>query len=171
MNIYILRHGLAVDPGTAGYERDADRPLTAEGEHKVREIAKAMQLLELNFDLILSSPFTRARQTAEIVAKVLDLRRKLEFTEALASGGNAETLVRMLGNTRPRAEDVLLVGHEPDLSELISFLVSGSSSFPVELKKGGFCKLGAARLKHGRCAILEWLLTPRQMILMAKGKG
>jgi len=61
----------------------------------------------------------------------------------------------------------LLVGHEPYLSELISLLVAGDSSLCVVMKKGGLCKLSVETLKHGRCACLEWLLTPKQMALMA----
>ena len=69
MNLYILRHGIAVEHGAPGYAKDADRPLTPEGERKLGQIAEAMKALELTFDLILSSPYLRARQTAEIVAE------------------------------------------------------------------------------------------------------
>src|ERR1035438_4666613 len=88
MNLFILRHGIAVEPGTHGYEKDADRPLTPEGERKLLQIAEAMEALDLTFDLILSSPYLRARQTAEIVAEAL--RQGLEeenHTVALASDG------------------------------------------------------------------------------------
>ncbi len=60
----------------------------------------------------------------------------------------------------------MLVGHEPYLSTLISLLLSGDGGLQVEMKKGGLCKLSVESLKHGRCAKLEWLLTPRQMRLM-----
>ena len=76
MNLYLLRHGIAVEPGVTGYEPDSERPLTARGEDRLREAAKAMDALELSFDLILSSPFLRARQTAEIIARNLKLRSK-----------------------------------------------------------------------------------------------
>src|SRR5207249_3311762 len=78
MTLFILRHGLAVEPGTRDYPNDADRPLTAEGRSKLRQIAQAMKKLELEFDVILSSPYTRARQTAEIVADKLGARKHLE---------------------------------------------------------------------------------------------
>jgi phosphohistidine phosphatase SixA len=80
MNLYLLRHGIAVEPGTAGCELDSERPLTAKGKKRLRVTSQAMKKLELSFDLILSSPFLRAKQTAEIVAKALKLRKKLEFT-------------------------------------------------------------------------------------------
>jgi phosphohistidine phosphatase len=166
MNLFILRHGIAVERSTPGYSKDADRPLTPEGERKLRLIAKAMQALELGFDLVLSSPYPRARQTAEVVAEALDLRKRLDFSDSLVPDGSTQQLVEVLNRLRPLPERVLLVGHEPYLSGLISLLVSGKESCIVVLKKGGLCKLTTESLKHGRCAALEWLLTPRQLALM-----
>jgi phosphohistidine phosphatase len=167
MNLYLLRHGLAVEPGTAGYAQDADRPLTPKGERKLWQIAEAMQALEISFDLILFSPYVRARQTAEIVAEALKARKKLEFSEILIPGGSAKNLIELLDRRTPAPESVLLVGHEPYLSDLISLLVSGDARFAVVMKKGGLCKLAVELLRPGRCAALEWLLTPKQMELMA----
>ena len=166
MNLYILRHGIAVEPGTPGYEKDADRPLTSEGERKLRQISKAMEALELSFDLILSSPYLRARQTAEIVAEALKARKRLELSDHLTPGGSTKKLVELLNRLQPPPDNVLLVGHEPYLSGLISLLVTGSVTSAVIMKKGGLCKLSTESLKHGRCAALEWLLTPKQMALM-----
>jgi phosphohistidine phosphatase len=166
MNLYLLRHGIAVEPGTPGYAQDADRSLTPEGERKLGRIAEAMSALDLSFDLILSSPYLRARQTAEIVAEALDARRKLELSDSLTPGGSTKKLVELLNHLQPSPESVLLVGHEPHLSGLISLLVSGDASLAVVMKKGGLCKLSTDSLEHGRCAVLEWLLTPKQMALM-----
>jgi phosphohistidine phosphatase len=167
MNLYILRHGLAVEHGAVGYLNDEDRPLTLKGKRKMRKIANAMDAFKLKFDLILSSPYTRARQTAEIVAECLNQRRKLDFSEDLVPSGSTEDLVQYLNRLKSRTEDVMLVGHEPYLSGLISLLVSGDSDFRVAMKKGGVCKLSVEALKHGRCAALEWLLTPKQMASIA----
>ncbi len=167
MNLYILRHGIAVEPGTPGYENDANRPLTGEGERKLGQVAEAMQQLELSFDLILSSPYLRARQTAEIIAEALAARKKLELSDTLVPGGSTKKLVEHLKRVQPAPENVLLVGHEPYLSGLVSLLVAGSESSFVVLKKGGFCKVLVETLKHGRCGFLMWLLTPKQMGLMA----
>jgi phosphohistidine phosphatase len=165
MNLFIMRHGVAAEPGTAGIKHDAERPLTREGEEKTRGSVKGMQALGLTFDAILSSPYLRARQTAELLAKGLSLERKLEFTEQLQPEGNAKKLVDLLRHRRS-TENVLLVGHEPNLSQLISILVSGETGFDVIMKKGALCKLNVASLRAGRCAALEWLLTSKQMNLM-----
>jgi phosphohistidine phosphatase len=164
MNLYFLRHGIAVKPGTPGFENDSERPLIPKGERRLRKTAAAMKELDLSFDLILSSPLTRARQTAEIVAGELKLLGCLKFTDALIPGGKSQALIQELNELKPAPENVLLVGHEPDLSRLISLLVSGGEdTAAVEMKKGGLCKLKAGELQSGRCAQLAWLLTPSQL--------
>ena len=166
MDLYILRHGIAVEPGTPGYEDDADRPLTPEGQRKLGQIADAMEALDLSFDRIISSPYVRARGTAEIVAEALGADKTLELSDTLTPGGSFKRLVELLNRLEPSPKSVLLVGHEPYLSGLISLLVSGKETFGVVMKKGGLCKLTTESLKHGRCAALQWLVTPKQMALM-----
>lgn len=166
MNLYILRHGIAVESGTPGYEKDSERPLTPEGKRKLARIAGAMQEMDLTFDLIFSSPYVRARQTAEIVARCFRAGKKLAFSNELTPGGEPRALVEELRRREPEPRDVLLVGHEPYLSGLIAMLVAGNPGLSVTLKKGGLCKLSTESLRCGRCASLEWLLTPKQMALM-----
>jgi phosphohistidine phosphatase len=163
MNLYVLRHAIA-EPRGAAFSRDSDRPLTAEGRRKMRRIAKVMRDLHLAFDLILSSPFVRAKQTAEIVAKEFDAHGLLKYSDDLTPNGKAEALIGTLRNRRPSAENVLLVGHEPYLSELISVLVGGTKEFAVNLKKGGFARLTVESPRYGRCARLDWLLAPRVLL-------
>ena len=168
MNLYLLRHGVAADPGATGCEDDSERPLIPKCERRLRAAAAAMKKLGLSFDLILSSPFLRARQTAEIVAGELRLKKRLEIFDELVPGGNSRALMQALSELKPAPENVLLVGHEPHLSRLISLLVSGNAdAAAIEMKKGGLCKLEAAELRNGQCARLIWLLTPAQMELMA----
>jgi phosphohistidine phosphatase len=167
MNLYVLRHGIAVEPGTPGFEKDSDRPLTTEGKDRLRQIAAAMKKMDLRFDLILSSPFLRAKQTAEIITESLKLKKQLAFSDALAPDGNPKALVRQLTELKPVPENILLAGHEPYLSQLIGLLTTGETGVAVGLKKGGLGKLEAQSLHYGRCAQLVWLLTPRQMELMA----
>lgn len=167
MNLYILRHGIAVERGTPGCKTDAGRPLTPKGTRQLRQIAGAMQNLDLSFNLILSSPFLRARQTAEIVAQSLRRKKRPAFSDELTPGGNPKALIQQLIELKPAPENVLLVGHEPYLSELIGRLISGGTTADIGLKKGGLAKLEVASLRFGRCATLAWLLTPKQMKGMA----
>jgi phosphohistidine phosphatase len=163
VNIFILRHGIAVERGTKGYEKDADRPLTAKGKRQLRKSAAAMRKMKLRFDLILSSPYERARRTAEIVAGELKLKKRLKFSDMLICEGDPESLIGQIAELKPAPKNLLLVGHEPYLSRLISRLVSGDEDVAMDFKKGGLCKLEAEKLDTGKCAQLEWLLTPKQM--------
>ena len=167
MELYLLRHGLAVEHGAPGFEDDAARPLTPKGRRQLRKIAAAMKQMDLDLDLILSSPLPRAKQTAEIVAARLKLKKRLNFSNALAPDGDPAILFRQLERKRPAPEKLLLVGHEPDMSRLISRLVTGGAQLQMDFKKGGLCKLDAEKLKAGKCATLAWLLTPGQLKAMA----
>jgi phosphohistidine phosphatase len=163
MQLYLLRHGIAVEPGTRGFEDDFARPLTPKGRRQLRKSAAAIKKLASRFDLILSSPLARAKQTAEIVARKLNARKRLRFTSALAPGGSAANLIRQLEREKPAPDTVLLVGHEPDMSRLVSLLTTGGLQMQMDFKKGGLCKLEVEKLSAGQCAKLVWLLTPKQM--------
>ena len=164
MELYILRHAIALPHGTAGYDQDSDRPLTPKGAKKMRSISKGMQALGINFDLILSSPFMRAKETADIVANTFKAQKKLKFSDTLAVDGNPSELIDELNDKHSSHEAVMLVGHEPYLSELVSMLISGDLRVKTTMKKGGLCKLSASSLQYGHCATLEWLLAPRHLI-------
>lgn len=166
MNIYILRHGIAAERNAHAPHKDAERPLMAKGKKRLREIAGAMQTMGLSFDLILASPYVRALQTADIIAETFRRRRKSAITNELTPGGNPKTLIEQLNKIKPSPKNVLLVGHEPYLSQFIGLLASGNTNMAIDLKKGGLCKLEVETLRYGRCATLAWLLAPRHMALM-----
>jgi phosphohistidine phosphatase len=159
MDIYILRHGIAVARNQKRYKNDADRPLTEEGIDKMRKIARALKNADLRLDLLLSSPWVRARQTADIVAEALG--EKVRLTELLTPEASAADLINELNTAAPKR--VMLVGHEPALSRLISVLTTGNGDARIELKKGGLCKLTSEELSFSRSATLNWLMTPRQI--------
>ena len=93
MRIYLVRHSNAVDPGTPGYEDDSQRPLTEKGRDKMNKIASALKKMNIKPDLIVSSPYVRARQTAEILEKTLKYKKSLAFNKALIPMGNAEEML------------------------------------------------------------------------------
>ena len=167
MNLYLLRHGIAVDPSAPGLAGDAERPLTPKGRRRMVQIAGAMGAMKISFDVILSSPYVRAKQTAEIVAKSLKRRKQLQLTEELTPGGNPKSLIQHLNELRPKPKNILLVGHEPYLSKLIALLTAGNTNMEIDLKKGGLCKLETDSLRCACCATLVWLLAPSQLMLMA----
>lgn len=161
MKLYLLRHGDAAEPGDPRYPTDAVRPLTPKGTKRTRQLANALRQMEISFDVIFSSPLVRARQTAEIVARSLELEKNLRITNHLAPGGAFVDILAQVENVRPTSEAILLVGHEPYLSGLVSLLCTGGPALALDFKKGGLCRLEVGAVKAGRCAMLEWLLSPR----------
>ena len=169
MNIYIIRHAIAVDEGTPEYEQDSERPLTDKGRKKMRQIAKGLRKLGVEFDLILSSPYIRANETAEILASEFKMKKKVVFSENLIPMADPDLLIPEI-NDKYSVESIALVGHEPHLSALIGMLTSENPHLDITLKKGGVCYLAADDLHHGdHRATLEWLLTPG--ILMEIGEN
>jgi phosphohistidine phosphatase len=163
MLLYVLRHAIAVPHGAPGFSKDSDRPLTEKGARKMARIARVMKRLGIGYDVILTSPFPRALQTAEIVVKELGGGKSLVLTEHLAVGGDPERLIEEILTKYASAGSVMIVGHEPYLSLLISMLLSGHANLDITMKKGGLAKLNVSELTYGRCASLEWLLTPGSM--------
>jgi phosphohistidine phosphatase len=165
--IYILRHGIAGDPESPGYLDDSKRPLTKEGRKKMRRIARAMRSMKLEFDLIISSPFLRAKETAGIVHKIFGNKMPLRSSPKLEPCAPYPKLIRELPRILGKNRSILLVGHEPFLSAFISGLMSGNAECRIEMKKGGLCKVSADRLGRGQHWKLEWLLTPAQLLRMS----
>ena len=159
MDLYIIRHAIAVDEGTSEYEEDSQRPLTDKGKKKMRQIAKGLRALGVDFDLILSSPYVRAKETAEILADVFKAKTDVVFSENLVPMGDPDLLIAEM-NEKYNVNSIALVGHEPFLSALVGLLVSDNASIDMTLKKGGVCRLSTDDLHHTRKATLEWLITP-----------
>jgi len=160
MNLYIIRHAIAVDEVTSDHASDSERPLTDKGRKKMRQISKALRNLGVEFDLILSSPYARACETAEILADVFKLKNKVVLTDNLTPLMEPELLIGEI-NEKYSVDSLAVVGHEPYLSTLIGQLVAENAKIDITLKKGGVCYLTADNLHHlDHRATLEWLLTP-----------
>ena len=160
MRIYVIRHSNAVDPGTPGYEEDSQRPLTEKGRDKMNRIASALNKMNVQPDLIISSPYVRARQTAEILAKELKYKKDLAFSDALIPMGNADEMIGEI-NEKYSVDELVLVSHEPCISNLICILTCANPDISINIKPGGVCCLLADDLRVERRAVLEWLLTPK----------
>src|SRR6185503_13585191 len=94
MELYLLRHAIAVQRGTPGYDDDSQRPLTDEGRKKMKKIVKALSGLNLELDTILSSPYVRARDTAKILAKEFGGKDRIALSDNLIPPGNFEKLIQ-----------------------------------------------------------------------------
>lgn len=161
MNVYIIRHAIAEEENASG--EDSQRALTDKGAKKMRQIAKGLRTLGVDFDLILSSPFIRAQQTAEILADVFKLKKKVAYSENLIPMGDPDLLLAEI-NEKYTVDSLAIVGHEPYLSTLISLLVAQGSPMEITIKKGGVCRLATDDLHHTRKATLDWLLTPGVLV-------
>jgi phosphohistidine phosphatase len=160
MILYFLRHGKAEKRGE-WTGPDEQRPLTKNGVELMKQQAATMEKLELNLDLIVTSPLARARGTAEIVARALGMSKKLLEDPALSPGFSPAKLQEVL-DRHPRASAIMLVGHEPDFSDTISALTGGGR---VVCRKGCLARIDFAdrslvKKKEGE---LAWLLQPEVM--------
>jgi len=109
MELYILRHAVAKSRDTWRGEDDSQRPLTRKGEKEMWRIAKAMKNLGLSFDLLLSSPFVRARRTAEIVRDVFKAGKKLKLTPALGAEADPERFPKQIPKMFGSARKILML--------------------------------------------------------------
>ena len=163
MQLLFIRHAIAVDRDAfAETGKDDDlRPLTADGRRKMRKIAKALQHMLGCPERLVTSPLTRAEQTAEILADVYGMKIS-ETLDALRPGSRV-TLFAPWASEQPVDATIAIVGHEPNLSKLVSWLMTGDTESHVALKKGGACLLSFGGAPHRGGAMLEWLLTPAQL--------
>jgi phosphohistidine phosphatase len=157
--LYFLRHGLADRSAYAGTD-DRLRPLTEKGKRRLKRQGQTLARLGFSPDLILTSPLTRALQTAEIVAGELGIQDRCRLEPGLACGFDREDLARVL-EANPEARELVLVGHEPDFSSVVSGLIGGGQ---LICKKGSLVRvdlLGEAP-PYGE---LVWLVPPKLLAL------
>ena len=158
MKLYFLRHGLAGDRETWAGD-DLERPLTDAGKERMARQAATIAKLNLNLDVILTSPLVRAYQTAEIVAQLLNMTDKLVKDERVGPGLGPNQLAGIL-QAYPEAKALMLVGHEPDFSQLIGDLIGGGR---ITCKKGSLaCVELNNKSLHGE---LVWLIPPSVLAL------
>ncbi|MCK9630230.1 MAG: phosphohistidine phosphatase SixA [Methanoregula sp.] len=163
MDVFILRHGKAEVAKPGG--RDADRPLTKKGRDDILAVALWIAAHDPEFDLIAASPLARAQETAAIIADVLEVPQKMATWKVLVPGGDTDTVCREIGRYPDNAA-VLLVGHEPLLSSLISRIISGNEGAGIVMTKGGLAKIRNFSYAGRPSGELHWLLTVKQMALI-----
>lgn len=163
--LYLLRHGRADREAWSG--PDELRPLTPEGRRRMQQQARVLAGLALGLERIVTSPLTRARQTAEIVADGLRLRDQLLIDEGLAFGSDFTQFAAVL-DANEAASTLMLVGHEPDFSAHLGRLI-GARPDGVEIKKGALACLTVQRGPKGWQGELRWLL-PANLLLSLAGK-
>jgi phosphohistidine phosphatase len=159
--IYIVRHAIAEDLSASG--RDEDRALTAEGRKKMKRAARGLATIGVAPKRLLASPLVRAQQTAEIVVEALP-QLEIETCDLLAPNVDERALTKLLNGSDYAGADVMLVGHEPDLGELLSYWLTGSrGGVETRFKKGACACIASDKLPPVGKAVLEWFMTAAQL--------
>jgi phosphohistidine phosphatase len=169
MELLVVRHGVAEDKESfaASGKDDSLRPLTKDGRWKLEQSTKGLRRQLPSLDVIATSPFARAVETAEILAEEYE-SAAMEQLDALTPTGTPRKFMTWLRQRDP-GDRVAVVGHEPHLSTLISWLVTGEAmEGRIELRKGGACLLQFDRPPRMGKAMLVWALTPAILRRLAK---
>lgn len=157
--LYIVRHAIAAERGPE-WPDDSKRPLTHKGTARMRQAVAGLGRLGVTIDTVLTSPYTRAAETAQLLVEGLSPAPSLSVTSALEPGQPFDAVLRALAPFA-RTDAVALVGHEPDLGELTGKLIGAAA--PVAFKKGGVCRLEYVRLPPRGVARLVWHATPKML--------
>jgi len=166
MNLFVVRHGIAIDRTDPGCPADPDRFLTEEGIEKTAQVAKGVAELGGKPDALISSPYVRAVQTAELFAAAMRFAKaKIRRSEALLPSSDPLMLFRELAREKTGAS-IFLFGHAPQLDEVIAFAV-GSKRTVTQLKKAGVAKIELSRVSPP-LGMLVWLGSPK--LLRRSGK-
>jgi phosphohistidine phosphatase len=166
MEVYVVRHGIAIDREDPKCPPDPERYLTEEGIEKTKRVAAAVAALGASPDLLLSSPYVRAMQTAEIFASALDYsKQKIRRTDLLLPGTEPSLLFRELAKDK-QTSTLFVFGHAPQLDDIIAAAL-GSKHHITSLKKAGVALIELKRVSppNGQ---LVWLATPK--VLRRAGK-
>jgi phosphohistidine phosphatase len=162
--LYVIRHGLAEERGEK-WPDDVKRPLTEEGMARLRKQARGLAKIGVRFDVILTSPLVRARQTAEIIGAGLEPRPHLVNVDSLTPDGSYAAVIADLGKQAKR-ERIALVGHEPSIGDLAARLIG--SRHPIHFKKSAICCIEVDALPPGGPGTLRWFLSPKLQRALAK---
>lgn len=150
MEIYFLRHGIAED----GYP-DAQRALTSEGKEKLRKVLKRSNAKPT---LILTSPFRRAVETAEVAAEVLGYNSELERSQALTPDGSPDAIWEEI-RAHKDEDAILLASHEPLMSAAVAYFL-GAPGVHVDMKKAALVRIDIDRFGPHPLGVLKWMLVP-----------
>lgn len=157
--LYLVRHGIAEERGTE-WPDDSRRPLTRKGVSRLEKSARGLISLGVTFDVMLTSPLVRARETAEVVAALFEPRPPIVAIDSLTPDGGYQQLLEDLAKQTRRSR-IALVGHEPSLGEYAARLAGSRHAF--EFKKGAVCRIDVEVLPPTSPGALRWFMTPRML--------
>lgn len=162
MKLFLVRHGIAIDRLGPGMSRDSERNLTDEGIAEMRIVAKGLKDIGVKPDLVLASPYLRTRETATIIASTFGL--EIATIDALAPGVIMSALYKAVQrhlNQNPNYNQIVLVGHEPDMGMIASTLIHAGPEFVMPFKKGAVCRIDTPDLPSTMPGTLKWYIPPK----------
>lgn len=166
MEIIIMRHAKAEPGNLIKYPEDDKRPLTDQGKSRQKSVAKVLKKVVKDIDAILTSPALRAKQTAEISAKILGLEDKIESTELLYNQFDPEQVGQLLKKKSMSATNVLIVGHEPSISELAWYFLG--QQVKLQFKKSGIMVIAFPEAPEKGEGFLKSFYRPKELLKMLK---
>ena len=168
MKLLVIRHAIAMDRDEFAERGESDdrRPLTKRGAKRMRKVAAGLHQIVDAIDVMATSPYTRAVETAEIVSNEFGIV-PADLVAALVPDVHFDEF-EAWARTYTDEEVIAIVGHEPQLSGLVTWLMTGSGESRIELKKGGACMLSFESSIRRGSGTLSWLMSPRQLRAMAR---
>lgn len=161
----VIRHGFSREQASGG--RDTDRALTSEGTAEIEGIGAGLATLQRAPRVIITSPYLRSRETADIIASAFG-GVAVEAVDALAPGASPEMVLAAVADHCPgNRSGIAVVGHEPDLGRFVSHALSGSERSYFSLRQGAACLLEFPAVPRAGNATLEWALEPGHLLAIA----
>jgi phosphohistidine phosphatase len=158
MELYLLRHGIADDDSPTG--KDADRPLTEEGRRKLRDTIKTLAAASVKLGSIVSSPYVRAKESAEIAKEILGFKDDLLMSNALTPEADPQDLWQEIRSVYRGSDCVMFASHEPFMSRCTAYLL-GTPALLVDFKKGAVVRIDIDQFGIQPRGVLKWMLVPK----------
>lgn len=166
MKLLVIRHAIAEDSSPTG--QDKDRPLSVEGRQKFDWICKGLSSMKLKFDLLLDSPLLRSQQTADIFCEYFSIPQRERSLNLKPLAEVSDLLPEISAYNKP---SVVIVGHQPFLSQFVSYCLTKDRKIFVSLKRGALAFLEFPLSVHPGTALLKSLLAPKYFENLLKKKG
>lgn len=157
MKLYLTRHGVPIDRVGGAILSDSQRPLADEGKKETVLVAQALKKINVKPDLVVSSPLIRAKQTADILQEILG--GQSQVTESLCPGCTAGEVYKFLKKF-PDADEIFLVGHEPDMGQIAGNMLGANVHFQMPFKRTGVCRIDVADVPPTIPGVLKWFIHP-----------
>ena len=158
MNLFLMRHAEAADLGAEGSTRDADRPLTEKGQRQARLMGRLLRRLDVKIELVLTSPFVRARETADLLLEAFGGHVPILDDETFVPDGAEDDMWTTI--TRTGRSHVLAMGHLPSIADLAAALMGSRAKQPIHFHKASLAAFVTDDERRRPHAVLEWMVWP-----------